>query len=288
MSSRPLIVTSLPPRMSRRSGSGADIGEEYQISCIESWWNASFSPISVGSIRESYRHSIKCVTVARDAFGSTGRHHVYIEDLLSAAVSQSGGRPFAIANADIFVSGGSDLSERVLSLRPGEVLISRRTDIDSIKQSCGNAWPYGYDFFALHPDDLGRLSTKMVFGAPWWDHFLPLLMYMRGCRIVQMQPGRFHHLVHEERWSWDVWLKFGRRYVKEIESVAPQGAYRSSLRDVLRGDCGGFWSDLKFGVSRRLPWNASCDSVRALHRVSELNLSWLDRMSLEVGADVGL
>ena len=37
-----------------------------------------------------------------------------------------------------------------------------------------------------YPDSL-TLAWYSV--SPWWDHYLPLLMFMQGYRICQIQPG---------------------------------------------------------------------------------------------------
>ena len=57
----------------------------------------------------------------------------------------------------------------------------------------------------------------MVFGAPWWDHFFPLLMLMQGCRIYQIEPAAMH-LNHTERWNRPVWEALGQRFVAEIKN----------------------------------------------------------------------
>ena len=278
MARKPLLVTSLPPRMSRLASNGEDIGSMYQKSCIDSWRAASFRPVSINSSSEDYPHSVSKISLQRDARAVTGRPHVFFQDMLAAAVKESEGRPFAITNSDILLAAGTDLSDRVSSLRRGQVLFSRRIDIDEVSSKDGLAWQYGYDFFAVHPDDIMGLSTGMIFGAPWWDHFFPLMLHFSGCRIDQIDPHQFRHLKHEDRWDWDVWEKLGCRFMAEL---------KASRRDVqaewhLTEAIAAFDCELSVDptpISRAgLPDNL--DVVPQLHSVSDANLTYLDKVSI--------
>lgn len=280
MARLPLLVTSLPPQMSRLATNGEEIGAAYQKACIDSWRDASFDPISVNSTNEDYPHAVRKIPVHRDASAVTGRPHVYLEDMLAVAAEEAEGKPFVLTNSDILLALTADLSDRVMSLQPGELIFSRRIDIDDMARNEGSPWHYGYDFFAVHPDDVFGLSTQMVFGAPWWDHFFPLMMYIRGCRILQSDPNQILHLKHDERWSWSVWEAFGQRFLIELNIAGNEETYRLRLRDTVEGRTGRFVSDLKYNFLRRLPWNAARGSVLMLHRVSDLNLSFLDGISL--------
>ena len=279
MTSIPLF-TSVPPRLSRLDTNGRDIGEAYQRECIASWQRAGFEPISVNSSNEPYTHSLPMIPLARDASAIIGRPHVFFADLLTAASIEAQGRPFVLLNADLILTATADLSARVAHLRPGEFIISRRLDIDQLRQTDGTPWHSGYDFFAGHADDISGLpDAGMVFGAPWWDHFFPLLMFFRGCRIRQSEPLVLH-LKHTERWNWATWEALGQRFVTEIKPRATDKNYRQQLENAIERRTGRLLSDLKYNLWKRLPNNAPGETHRMLHRVSNANLSFLDKMSL--------
>jgi hypothetical protein len=279
MASIPLF-TSVPPRLSRLDTKGREIGEAYQRECIASWQRAGFEPVSVNSTNEAYSHSLPMIPLARDASAIIGRPHVFFADLLTAASIEAQGRPFVLLNADLILTTTADISARVAQLRPGEFIFSRRLDIDELHQIDGTPWHDGYDFFAAHADDISGLpDAGMVFGAPWWDHFFPLLMFFRGCRVSQCEPVVLH-LNHTERWKWQTWEALGQRFVREIEARAIDKAYRQQLENAVDRRTGRLLSDLKYNLWKRLPKNAAGETRRMLHRVSNANLSFLDKISL--------
>jgi hypothetical protein len=200
------------------------------------------------------------VSVKQSASVITGRPQIFFADLLAVASVEAQGRPFALANADLILTPISDLAARAARLRPGELILSRRIDIDELGQSDGRPYPCGYDFFACHADDVCNLpDIGMVFGAPWWDHFFPLLMLIRGCRIYQIEPAAWH-LKHAERWTGPTWEALGMRLVSEIKPHVVGKTYGLRLEDVVKNTAEG--------------------PVRMLDGLTELNLSVLDGASL--------
>ena len=274
------LITSIPPRMSRLDAKGDEIGEVYQLGCIESWQRSGFEPVSVNSKNEAFRQALRIIRVSRDASAITGRPHVFLADLLAVASIEAHGRPFALMNGDLVLTPTADLAARVAQLRPGEFIFSRRIDIDQPDQREGTPYHSGYDFFAGHANDISGLpEAGMVFGAPWWDQFFPLLMFMQGCRIYQTEPAVLH-LNHTERWNWPMWEALGQRFVAEIETCANDITYRSQLENAIKRRTGRLLSDLKYNLWKRLPKNAAGEPSRMLHRVSHVNISFLDQMSL--------
>lgn len=265
------LFTSIPPRMSRLDANGAEIGEAYQRDCIASWRRAGFEPVSVNSANEAPPLALRVISVDRDASAITGRPHVFLADLLAVAARESRGRSFALANADLILTA-PDIVDRVAQLQPGEFMFSRRLDIDRIDQTQGTPYPYGYDFFAGHSADLeGLYDSGMVFGAPWWDHWLPIMMLMRGRHIRQYEPTVLH-LNHVERWDSSVWTRLGQRFVQAIRPDATDKTYRKRLDDAITPPRRSlrFW--------KRRPSDAE-KTKRMLHRVSDANLLFLDEIS---------
>src|SRR5258708_5032430 len=129
------LITSLPPTMSRLGAEGEEIGADYQQRCIESWHRAGFEPISVNSTSESYRHSVRMIPVSRDASSVTGRPNVFLADLIDAASNEAEGGPVVVMNGDLLIRPGTELAAKVLDLRPGEFIFSRRINIDRPDQT---------------------------------------------------------------------------------------------------------------------------------------------------------
>jgi hypothetical protein len=271
--------------MSRLNANGDEIGHAYQQSCIDSWRRAGFEPISVNSINEACSHSVRTIRVSRDASAIAGRALVFLADLLNVASVEVQGRPFALMNADLFMPPTSALAAKVAQLRVGEFIFSRRIDIDQPSKTDGVPYPFGYDFFAGHADDISGLSDAgLIFGHPWWDHYLPLLMFTQGCRIYQIEPTVLHlNHNHTQRFTWAVWETLGQRFVAELQACANDKIYRSRLKDAIKRPTGRVISDLKYNLWKRLPKNAAGERRRMLARVSHANVSFLDEVSLTTG-----
>jgi hypothetical protein len=272
------LITSLPPNLSRLDARGEEIGADYQERCIESWHRAGFEPISVNSTSESYRHSVRMIPVSRDASAVTGRPNVFLADLLAVASNEAEGGPVVLMNADLLIRPGTALAAAVLELRPGEFIFSRRIDIDRPDQTDGMPWLLGYDFFAGHADDISGLPDGgMVFGAPWWDYYFPLMMFVQGCRIYQTGPAVLH-LAHEIQW-WEGWEELGHRFIAEMQARVANERFRSRLDDAIKGRSGHLLSDLRSFVWKRLPKNAAFEQRRMLYRVAAASRSFLNEVA---------
>ncbi len=268
------LVTSIPPSVTRLDKDGVDVGAAYQEKCILSWEHAFFSPCSVHSLREKPPIGVPIASVDRDASHVTGRPHVYFADLLKVGLERARGGPFALANADLMFK--PELGEVVARLRPGEMIFSRRIDIDRMEQVTGEVYHSGFDFFAMHSVDAESVGDAgLVFGAPWWDHYLPLAMHMRGCKMRLLQPSVFH-LLHEERWSWHVWALLGGRFVAEISRSATDAVYGAGLKNALADSSFEVRRNTARSILKKITQAPDKGVQRALHRVSLLNVQFLD------------
>jgi hypothetical protein len=275
------LFTSVPLRISRRNAAGDEIGASYQADCIASWITAGFAPATINarSERVHTESRVRQVTIERDASEITGRRHPYFGDVLSAIAEQANG-PFALVNADIIIPSGAGLAERVTSLRRGQMIFSRRLDVAELGAS-GKPYFNGYDFFAAHSEDAAVLAkTRLVFGAPWWDHFLPLAMHLHGCQVMQVEP-RVIHLRHDERWNWATYRRLGDRFVAEMGPMVTDGEYAQHLRGILDSRTNGQRALVRHLAHRR--WWPLLDPEgqrrRVLDRVSNLNLAAIDRLA---------
>ena len=268
------LITSLPPSLSRRDAAGDEVGAAYQERCIESWRRAGFEPISVNSTAESHHHAVRTIPVSRDASVITGRPQVFLADVLAVASEQANGRPFVVMNADLLIRPDMALAANVLGLHAGEFLFSRRIDIRRPDQTHGMPFLHGYDFFAGHADDISGLRDGgFVFGAPWWDYYLPLMMFARGCRIYQTEPPVLH-LTHAVNWL-DAWEKLGARFIDETRAHVANDKFRSRLEEAMNRR-GGHLLSLRYSAWKLIPKNAAIERKRMLHRVAGASMSFLN------------
>lgn len=275
------LFTSIPPRISRRSETGEEIGESYQADCIASWADAGFQPTTINgrSERSDPEQGVGRITLERDASEVTGKPHPYFGDLLSAVAAHTAG-PFALVNADVLIPADTGLAERVRSLRPRHMLFGRRLNVRQLGAP-GTAYFNGYDFFAAHGDDVTALAkTHLVFGAPWWDHFFPLAMHLRGFQLSQLEPLVIH-LQHDDRWNMTAYRNLGDRFIAEMQPMLPDGEYARHLRRVVASRM-----DIRRAAARDLkrlrrwrPLSPEEQRCLVLDRVGDLNLTVIDRLA---------
>jgi hypothetical protein len=215
------LFTSIPPRFKRQSPEGHDVGREYGRRCIDSWRASGFAPVSVNSADESEGDLVSLsqidqVRVGRDARSDYGKPVTYLADFFAAICEHTRG-PIAITNADILLQLQARDHALLASLTPGQCLVAKRFDFDSLGAGQAREYPDGYDFFACHSDDLRGLSPiSLAIGMPWWDHYLPLVMALNGVRAVPVHTPFAFHLAHEDRWDHAQWLHIGNRFLAEI------------------------------------------------------------------------
>jgi len=218
----PLFI-SLPPRITRSNKHGEDIGEHYAAACFQSWQDSGFRPVTLNAASEDLSAlrlpaTIDRRTLTRDAGAVYGKPLPYFGDII-AEMKRHGDGVVALTNADIMLRLDAEDRHVLRSLRPGQCIVSNRIDIDKPEDRAGKAYFHGFDFFALHTADLpDLLSDDLVFGLPWWDHFLPLWLYLSGLERVQISTGAVLHLRHDERWDAANWNALGQRFLNILSS----------------------------------------------------------------------
>lgn len=282
------IITSLSAAMTRRGHDGADVGKDYQRMCIESWIAEGFSPVSVNSEREMERgytlHSgTTPLVVKNDAESLAGRPLVFFDDLFSVA-AKSGALHIAITNADVVLRSGFDLYGLISALPPGKAVVAHRTDIARPDEREGTTYRCGFDFFALHRDDLARVpESGLVFGLPWWDYFLPTMLWLRGVQLIDFGERFVFHLLHDERWRVEVWRRVGMQYVKRLAKFVKHerslgSAHAATFERLLRSalaDPEPGWS-MRRMIAKRLPWRREREADEVLLRVSDMTVRFVD------------
>ena len=274
------LVTSVPPRIKRLDAQGKDVGSQYQGLCIASWKHAGFAPVSVNSASEiasfpelsryAKEMDFSLVSVERNAKHITGKPHVFFADLLKQAVIVSGGGVIAITNADILLGKNDTILEKIRKLGAGEFIIGQRIDIQDPSELSGELYGFGFDFFAIHASDIELVSNDigLIFGMPWWDHYLPIALIGRGLKPVAIDEPFAFHLLHTERWNFDLWQSLGTKF---IDAMLPKRlAYLEKAFQPAE-------TNGEISVKRIKPWISHFLNRKRpdLHRVSEANLSFI-------------
>lgn len=281
----PLLV-SLPPKLRRLNANGEDIGAAYQRLCAKSWIEAGFTPVSVNSRREieaspeivdlASALGVEVVPVDRDAHAIAGRANVFLTDVLAVGIKVSAAGPFAITNADIFLDGA--VIAGVAGLGPREFFMRRRIEIVSPENRDGQGYSGGFDFFALHSAAAAAIpDIGLLIGAPWWDHYLPILLTDHGCKRAGDIEGGVYHLEHEDRWNKEVWRNMGADLSAKIMRLLSSPEMDGYLRRIGQAnvhDTGSIIRNFVYDVRQRLlPSYRRREVDRRLRRVSGVNIS---------------
>lgn len=288
----PPIVTSIPPVFSRKDTEGHEIGDEYLARCIASWRACGFDPVTVNSEAEDLHPliadlGVEVVRVPRDARAITGRPHVYLGDLLDAARAVSAERVF-IVNADIELETTPQARERLARLGPMEAVGVRRRDHDGEKSPTAAPYEGGIDLLGAGRGVLDGIDAgTLVFGMPWWDHYLPLMVLWRGNTCVAPTGVSAWHLKHEGHWSKRQYTRSGQEFLRLVGSVAtpatlsPEMArHLAALGRIRQGRFGGSPVDrVQNRLLAALLPRSPIYLRRVLRDVSGHNVSMLDRLT---------
>ena len=231
---------------------------------------------------------VRRVDVSRDARELCGKPLVYLTDLIAAACSVTDG-PVIITNSDILLDVPGDTLDRISAIQPGECVVGKRVDIQSIDVREGCEYGGGYDFFAYHTRDLRNFTEgDFILGAPWWDHFLPISMFLRGVRQIGAKRRFAYHLVHTDRWDLPLWSKLGHRYLLTMYERKDRAAAPlvRSIKRALRGYDQPLRALLKIRAKRLTMAGRKLDDIDALYRVSHVNERWIDGLIGSEGANV--
>ncbi len=271
------IFTSIPPHFVRLDSDGNDISHLYLSRCFESWDKHYFEPVSINASVEKEsdlgaRLGIRRINVQKDAQKICGKPLVFLNDFLSVARNEAKG-PLVITNSDILLDIDIDTLQAIHKIEPGQSVVQKRIDIGSISSRCGHEYTDGYDFFAFHCADVKKVwSNPFVFGMPWWDHFLPIIMLLEGIKQIPIKRKFVYHMNHFNRWDKYFWKLFGQKYISLFYS---KGEYQCHeyIRDLKYSakeeytDC---YSWIKHKILRRSV------SGKRLKNVGELNINFID------------
>jgi hypothetical protein len=126
----------------------------------------------------------------------------------------------------------------------------------------------------MHGRDIDQLpDIGLIFGAPWWDHWLPILAQQCGVRLVQTAPLVFH-LKHPIKWDGGVWNELGKRFLKASTPYIGDRNLVSAHRGARR--TGGFVRRL---ASVAIPSRRQPQEMAQLSLVADANTRYIDAVS---------
>lgn len=218
------VITSLNPNIKRPDVYGFDIGAKYQRQCVESWHCAGARIVSVNTGDEIARlaqlnYPVDFVAVEPRSF-MPGRHPLpSISDALDVAKGLRND-VVLLVNSDIMLGACRDRLGIIEGmLEKDSFLFASRFDIETIGSKSGSIYPYGYDVFAFHASKAWDLDAEaFTFGSPWWDYWLPIAALFGGLKLKFLEGDDFHHLVHEQAWSWSAWNFGFALFIRKLQS----------------------------------------------------------------------
>jgi hypothetical protein len=217
------LFTSIPPRITRISPAGSERGPQYQEQCISSWKLAGFSVFSLNSRRETLPtldQEVSFIRIPGDSAAVTGKPLIFIRDLFSAIRAVTTSSWCVIVNSDILLSEQNIHAERLQRISRGSFVAEPRFDIPSIDEpSRGQYSQTGFDLFAFNIEDFqGEGFGNLVFGMPWWDHYVPLVARFKRLKRIRLPNFTAYHLEHTERWNPTSWETFGDEFLGLIKN----------------------------------------------------------------------
>jgi hypothetical protein len=160
--------------------------------------------------------------VDRTAKELHGRPVVFISDMCAAARTATAG-PVMIINADILLRPQFDLAEVARGLADDQVIVARRIDVTDAGSSEGEPCLAGFDLFIAHAHNLSRIPDQgFAVGIPWWDYYVPMMLYASGLRVCVKRDRFAYHLRHELRWDRVSWFKMGTVYGEQLSELFGQ------------------------------------------------------------------
>jgi hypothetical protein len=210
------LFTSLPPGTTRIVN-GHDFGPAYQRACIDSWIAAGFDVVSLNP--ESEIAQLRKYDFPISYLVSPNPRPQIIEFLTEAGRSPS--ELTGIINADCLLLSYPAFVQSILSgARDGLVMIERiNIDPNSLLptgQAC-----LGFDAFFFNKADAARVTIDpdLSVGQPWWDYWFPMEFAVSDVKLLRPQSPVILHLDHEQGWSQDRWLHYGRKFIRHFSGV---------------------------------------------------------------------
>jgi hypothetical protein len=183
---------------------------ENQRRAIDSWLRAEFSVTSLNSeaeidqCRELFPE-LNFHPVTRDASAECGRPLVYLDDVF-AFLKKNGAEICGLINSDIHLRADEASVSYVVEQARGSLLMTCRTDVESLESRNGEVFKHGIDVFFFDREIIDLVpSSKFCLGQPWWDYWLPscILGMQRQIALKLVTFPFIAHIRHSSNWDHD-------------------------------------------------------------------------------------
>ena len=218
---------------------------DHQYSCLKGWMEQGFEVVSINT-KEELRKIISAVrrfsridfVQAHRSADHIGKPLVYIDDVISH-ITTSPKDWVGIVNSDIMPS--DDASRVILekygeSLSRGSMVYSRRTDINILPNgriSDKSKFAFGFDmFFSIAGSMMTVGRSHLVFGAPWWDYWLPLNYCVNGIHVSEIMEEIGFHIRHDTNWSEEAYKSCGIEFLNSLGKLIGKTLNTSPTDDV--------------------------------------------------------
>lgn len=165
-----------------------------------------------------------------------------LKDTLTKATTTFPDSVIGITNADIIITGNLLHDSACKQLNEDTFFVAHRTDVDALpthelSTTNGNtdrlnssAYRSGIDIVIANAghlrSSLHYISTDLTIGLPWWDLYLPLALLACNLELHHLNPDKFLHLRHSDRWDESWWNLIGKRATSHL-TLSLQGQQKS-------------------------------------------------------------
>ncbi|MCB0318220.1 MAG: hypothetical protein KDD56_05645 [Bdellovibrionales bacterium] len=195
-----LIATSISPK-----------NIEKQIESFSTWDALGGRIVSLNHEEEfdsiSTKVPFEVVKADRSAKTLLGKPFIFIDSFLDL-FKQSPESHLMIVNSDIYLSEPARMRQ-IIEEVDADLFFGQRVDVERPDSTEGDLFG-GFDYFLLTKDAI-QLYPKSDFcmGAPWWDHWMPIVPLVKGKRAVLCSEPLVLHIKHESAWGLDPLLILG-------------------------------------------------------------------------------
>ncbi|MEH2470435.1 hypothetical protein V1281_000320 [Nitrobacteraceae bacterium AZCC 2161] len=207
------VFTSLPPT-TKRVVNGEDFGISYQRACISSWIDAGFDVVSLNPA-----HEIELLKEFNFpvSFIESSERRPTIAELLKAA-NNAATDAVGFINADCYLLNYSEFVDAIVASAKEGLVMVERVNINPETLLPSGRTCLGFDAFFFAKSDAINVSVDadLAVGQPWWDYWLPVEFALIGKRLLRLKSPIIFHLDHEQGWSQERWLSFGKKLISRL------------------------------------------------------------------------
>ena len=212
------VVTSLMPR--RLS---------VQQAAVKSWQAIGWHILSVNSPNEiaELQHrfpGVGFIAADRNAAHEVGKPLVYFDDLL-LALENTDADVLGIINSDIIIVQNETLPSADELAQAAEYSLTFGNRVNSQHEDVfdGEFYLGGYDWFLFGRDILkASLGSGLIFGAPWWDFWMPAATIVSHRDLINIRRPFAFHPDHPLGWSEEAFHALGKRFVGALQQKCLQ------------------------------------------------------------------